>query len=132
MARTRPRPRPTQAQTLRPVATHCPAWGPSLRAAYPNRRTVTTPDAVQRLTLRMRQRPHPDCSRYRRPFPPEAEALLAPPHHQFGLDVLALVGRRRPAAHRSAPEIPPDTLYTEINALTGLPRIAAPPRSPQS
>ena len=48
MARTRPRPRPTQAQTLRPVATHCPECGHFLWAAYPSRRTVTTLDAVKR------------------------------------------------------------------------------------
>jgi hypothetical protein len=30
---------------------------------------------------------------------------LALPHHEFGLDVLALVGRLRHAAHRSVPEI---------------------------
>lgn len=105
MARTRHRPRPTQAQTLRPVATLCPECGHFLWAAYPNRRTVTTLDAVRRLTLRIRHCPNPDCSRYHRPFHPEAEALLALPHHEFGLDVLALVGRLRHAEHRSAPEI---------------------------
>lgn len=105
MARTRPRPRPTLAQTLRPVATHCPECGHLLWAAYPNRRTVTTLDAVKRLTLRLRRCPNPDCSRYHRPFHPEAEALLALPHHEFGLDVLALVGRLRHAEHRSVPEI---------------------------
>jgi hypothetical protein len=73
--------------------------------AYPNRHTVTTLDAVKRLTLRLRRCPNPDCSRYHRPFHPEAEALLALPHHEFGLDVLALVGRLRHAEHRSIPEI---------------------------
>src|SRR5205085_8234486 len=105
MARTRSRPRPTQAQTLRPVASHCPECGHLLWAAYPNCRTVTTLHAVKRLTLHIRRCPNPDCSRYHQPFHPEAESLLALPHHEFGLDVLALVGRLRHAEHRSVPEI---------------------------
>jgi hypothetical protein len=105
MARNRGRPPPTQAQTLKPVATHCPQCGNLLWAAYPNRRTVTTLDAVKRLTVHIRRCPNPDCSRYHHPFHPEAESLLALPHHEFGLDVLALVGRLRHAEHRSVPEI---------------------------
>lgn len=105
MARTRDRPRPTQSQTLRPVATHCPECGYFLWAAYPNARTITTLDAVKRITLHIRRCPNPDCSRYHRPYRPEAESLLALPHHEFGLDVLALVGRLRHAEHRSVPEI---------------------------
>ena len=38
-------------------------------------------------------------------FRPEAEPHFALPHHEFGLDVLALVGRLRHAEHRSVPEI---------------------------
>src|SRR5262249_54319771 len=68
-------------------------------------RTVTTLDAVPRLALRIRRCPNPDCARYHRPFRPEAEPLLALPHHEFGLEVLALVGRLRHAEHRSVPEI---------------------------
>src|SRR5947209_1582108 len=105
MARTCSRPHPTQAQALRPVATHCPECGHLLWAAYPNCRTITTLDAVKRLTLHIRRCPNPDCSRYHRPFHPEGESLLALPHHEFGLDVLALVGRLRHAEHRSVPEI---------------------------
>jgi hypothetical protein len=105
VVRNRSRPPPTQAQTLKPVATHCPECDHLLWAAYPNSRTVTTLDAVKRLTLHIRRCPNPDCSRYRHPFHPEAESLLALPHHEFGLDVLALVGRLRHAEHRSVPEI---------------------------
>jgi hypothetical protein len=36
---------------------------------------------------------------------PEAEGRLALPHHEFGLDVVALVGTLRYAQHRSIPEI---------------------------
>ena len=38
-------------------------------------------------------------------FRPEAEGRLALPRHEFGLDVIALVGRIRYAEHRSIPEI---------------------------
>jgi len=105
MARRPCRPRPTQAKTLTPVATRCPECGHRLWATHRKFRTVTTLDAVTRLTLRVRRCPNPDCPRYRRPCRPEAEPLFALPHHEFGLDVLALVGQLRHAEHRSIPEI---------------------------
>jgi Transposase, Mutator family len=105
MARTRQRPRPTRAQTLTPITSHCPACGHRLWADYTNYRTVTTLDAVTRLRLHIRRCPNPACPRYRRPYRPEAEPHFALPHHEFGLDVLALVGRLRHAEHRSVPEI---------------------------
>jgi Transposase, Mutator family len=105
MARRRPRPRPTRAQTLTPVTTHCPECRHALWADYTNYRTVTTLDAVTRLTLRVRRCPNPGCPRYHTPYRPEAEPHFALPHHEFGLDVLALVGRLRHAEHRSVPEI---------------------------
>jgi hypothetical protein len=105
MPRTRSRPRPSRAQTLAPVATHCPACGHALWAAYDNFRTVTALDAVLRLTLRIRRCPNPDCPRFHVPYRPEAEPHFALPHHEFGLDVVALVGRLRYAEHRSVPEI---------------------------
>src|SRR5947207_8631359 len=105
MARTRPRPPPTRTQTLTPVLTRCPVCAHPLWADYANYRTVTTLDAVTRLTLHVRRCPDPGCPRYRRPYRPEAEAHFALPHHEFGLDVVALVGRLRHAEHRSVPEI---------------------------
>jgi len=105
MARTRSRPRPTRAQTLTPITSHCPACGHRLWADYANHRTVTTLDAVTRLTLDIRRCHHLGCPRYRKPYRPEAEPHFALPHHEFGLDVLALVGRLRHAEHRSVPEI---------------------------
>jgi hypothetical protein len=105
MARTRRRPRPTCAQTLAPVTTACPTCGHAFWAGYDNSRTVTTLDAVLRLTLRIRRCPHPACPRFHVPYRPEAEPHFALPHHEFGLDVIALVGRLRHAEHRSVPEI---------------------------
>lgn len=105
MPRTRRRPRPSHAQTLKPITTHCPDCGHRLDFDYANYRTVTTLDAVTRLTLHIHRCPRPDCPRYHRPYRPEAEPHFALPHHEFGLDVIALVGRLRYAEHRSIPEI---------------------------
>ena len=73
MARTRSRPRPTRAQTLTPVTSHCPACGHRLWADYSNYRTVTTLDAVTRLTLHVRRCPNLACPRYRRPYRPDTQ-----------------------------------------------------------
>src|SRR5579871_6834052 len=105
MPRTRCRPRPTRRQTLTPVTTRCTECGHHLDFDYANYRTVTTLDAVTRLTLQIRRCPQPGCSRYHRPYRPEAEPHFALPHHEFGLDVIALVGHLRYAEHRSVPEI---------------------------
>jgi hypothetical protein len=105
MPRTRCRPHATRAQTLKPVTTHCPECGHGLDFDYVNYRTVTTLDAVTRLSLQIRRCPEPCCPRYHRPYRPEAEPHFALPHHEFGLDVIALVGRLRYAEHRSVPEI---------------------------
>ncbi|HZW29240.1 MAG TPA: transposase [Isosphaeraceae bacterium] len=57
------------------------------------------------MTLLIRRCPNLDCSRFLRPYRPEAEPHFALPYHEFGLDVLTLVGRLRHAEHRSIPEI---------------------------
>jgi len=105
MARTQSRPRPTRAQTLTPVTLRCPACQQTLWAAYSNYRTVTTLDAVTRLTLHIRRCPNSACARFHVPYRPEGEAHFALPHHEFGLDVIALVGRLRYVEHQSTPEI---------------------------
>src|SRR5919109_5142108 len=103
--RTRSRPRATCAQTLTPVLTHCPECRQQLYADYAAVRTVTTLDGVTRLTVHIRRCHNHACSRHRRPYHPEAEPHFALPHHEFGLDVITLVGRLRHAEHRSVPEI---------------------------
>jgi hypothetical protein len=105
MARLQPRPRPTHAQSLTPILDRCPQCSQRLWTDYTNARTITTLNAVTRLTLHIRRCPNPNCSRYHRPYRPEAEPHFALPHHEFGLDVVALVGRLRYADHRSVPEI---------------------------
>src|SRR6201998_1288797 len=103
--RRRPRPQPDRALTLTPVLLDCPECRHRTYADYNNFRTITTLDGVFRLTLTIRRCPNPACSRFLRPYRPEAEPHFALPHHEFGLDVMATVGRLRYAEHRSIPEI---------------------------
>jgi hypothetical protein len=74
-------------------------------ADYVNRRTVATLDGLTRLNLTIRRCHNAACPAHRRPYRPEAEGRFALPHHEFGLDVIALVGALRYAEHRSVPEI---------------------------
>ncbi len=103
--RNRPRPPFTRTQTLTPVLTLCPACQHRLYADYANVRTVTTLAGLTRLTLHIRRCHNHDCRRARQPYRPEAESHFALPHHEFGLDVIACVGRLRYDEHRSIPEI---------------------------
>jgi hypothetical protein len=101
----RPRPQPDRALSLVPVARDCPECQHRLWARYNNFRTITTLDGVLHLTLSVRRCINPDCPRFRLPYRPEAEPHFALPYHEFGLDVMATVGRLRHAEHRSIPEI---------------------------
>src|SRR3954468_11218736 len=105
MARTAPRARPERERVLETVHEHCPACGRRLRYRYDNRHTVTTLAGLVRLRLRIRRCEDPGCARYRRPYRPEAEGALVLPQHEFGLDVIALVGALRYREHRGVPEI---------------------------
>ena len=105
MARTAPRARPDREQVLETVHAHCPACGGRLRYRYDNRHTVSTLAGLVRLRLRIRRCEDPGCARYRRPYRPEAEGALVLPQHEFGLDVIALVGALRYREHKSVPEI---------------------------
>jgi hypothetical protein len=105
MARTPPRPVPTETQTLKPLLRHCPTCGETMWAAYHNYRTITTLKAVLGLTLQIRRCLNTACLQCRQPYRPEAEGRLALPKHEFGLDVIACVGQWRYGQHRSVPEI---------------------------
>ena len=105
MARTTPRPPPTHTQTLQAIVRHCPCCGASMWAAYHNYRTITTLEAVLALTLQIRRCLNRGCPHFRQPYRPEQEGRLALPKHEFGLDVLAVIGQWRYADHRSIPEI---------------------------
>jgi hypothetical protein len=76
-----------------------------MTADYANRRTVHTLAGVTRLDLTVRRCHNAGCAAHKRPYRPEAEGSFALPRHEFGLDVVALIGRLRYAEHRSVPEI---------------------------
>jgi hypothetical protein len=105
MARTTRRPEPTAHCALMPLATTCSACDHTLFLDYYNERTVTTLDHVLRLRLGIRRCDQPLCRRRAKPVRPEAEGRIALPHHEFGLDVIALVGTLRYREHQSLPEI---------------------------
>ena len=105
MAKTAKSAEPTITRALTPDRTTCPHCGTRMRADYANRRTVATLAGLTRLRLLIRRCHHAGCAAHKKPYRPEAEGGLALPHHEFGLDVIALVGRLRYAEHRSVPEI---------------------------
>ena len=105
MARTAPRPQPGREEVLETAHRHCPACGGRLRYRYDNRHTVSTLAGLVRPRLRIRRCEDPGCARCRRPYRPEAEGALVLPQHEFGLDVIALVGALRYREHRGVPEI---------------------------
>lgn len=105
MARTSPRKRPDQETALWPIRTECPACGLPMRIRYENRRTVVTLSGPQRLCLKIRRCEQVGCARQDRPYRPEAEGAIALAQHEFGLDVIALIGVQRHRHHRSVPEI---------------------------
>src|SRR5262245_5502168 len=110
MARTKPRPEPTAHCTLLPLTESCPGCGGALSLDYYNERTVTTLDDILGLRLAIRRCHNHSCGRHRKPLRPQAEGRLALPHHEFGLDVLALVGSLRYLEHKSTPQIHQDLL----------------------
>ena len=96
---------PSVTHELTPRRTNCPLCGLHMRADYTNHRTITTLIGITRLDLTIRRCRNADCSAHKKPFRPEAEGRFALPHHEFGLDVIVLVGRLRYGEHRSVPEI---------------------------
>jgi hypothetical protein len=105
MARRSARPQPHQTLELAALTCNCPACGGSLWAAYKTHRTVTTLGGTVRLRLQVRRCRTPVCPRRAVPLRPEQEGRSALPEHEFGLDVIALIGSLRHAHHRSVPEI---------------------------
>src|SRR3954463_739937 len=96
---------PDRERMLVPVRRLCPACRTSMRIRYENRRTLVTLSGTVRLGLKVRRCEAEGCARFHKPYRPEAEGALALPQHEFGLDVVALVGALRHREHRSVPEI---------------------------
>lgn len=105
MARMCARASATVEKTLKPLRERCLVCRGRMGIDYENERTVATLDGVVRLRMKIRRCHDPECVRYRRPYRPEAEGRYALPEHEFGLDVIALVGALRYGEHRSIPEI---------------------------
>ena len=104
MARTQSR-IPDHERVLRPLRRLCPACGGFMRIRYENRRTLVTLSGTLRLRLKIRRCEGVGCARHHCADRPESESALALPQHEFGLDVIALVGLLRHRDHRSVPEI---------------------------
>lgn len=105
MPRRTVRPTPERQLDLPAATRACPACGATLWAAYTSHRAVITLDGPLGLAIQVRRCRIPDCTRYGAALRAEQEGRFALPQHEFGLDVIALVGRLRHAEHRSVPEI---------------------------
>ncbi len=105
MPRRTARPLPIRTIELTTSTKACPACGGTLWAAAMARRSVTTLEGILGLRLQIRTCRNPDCQRRGACLRPEQEGRYALPQHEFGLDVIAAVGRLRHAEHRSVPEI---------------------------
>ncbi len=105
MARMTPRPQPTDIEVLECIQRKCPECNQPMWVDYENYRTITTMDAVVRLTLKVRRCQEANCSRYHKPYRPEVEGQWALPGHEFGLDVIATIGNWRYREHRTVGEL---------------------------
>jgi hypothetical protein len=105
MPRWTARSRPDRTLDLANYTKACPSCGGVLWAAAKPSRSVVTLEGIVRFHLQLRNCRNPDCQRRGICLRPESEGRFALPHHEFGLDVIALVGRLRHAEHRSIPEI---------------------------
>src|SRR5689334_23403912 len=105
MARRSARAWPDREHVLVPERTSCLACDGFMRVRYENRRRLETLSGSVRLRLKVRRCEREDCTRRHKPYRPEAEGAIALPQHEFGLDVIALVGALRHREHRSIPEI---------------------------
>lgn len=99
------RAQPARERVLVPLRQDCPGCGGHMRLRYENRRTLATLSGPVRLRLKIRRCEREGCARHRLAYRPEAEGAMALPQHEFGLDVVALVGVLRHRDHRSVPEI---------------------------
>jgi hypothetical protein len=105
MARRTPRPIASHAMTLTPLKEHCEQCGQPLWVGYHAHRTVMKLDGLWRLTIVVRRCIQPQCPRYHVAYRPEEEGRWVLPHGEFGLEVIALIGRWRKRSHRSVPEM---------------------------
>jgi hypothetical protein len=102
----RAHPQATAHHVLQPIHLHCPSCGRRMWFSYRDERVLIRLEDIVHLRLHIHRCPNAACPRYHRPYRPEAEGRLALPKHEFGLDVIALIGMLRYQGHQSVPEIP--------------------------
>lgn len=95
----------TQECVLTPEREECSTCGQRLWIAYHEHRRVVRLDGVWGLTLRVRRCHNRDCLAYHQAYVPEEAGAWALPQAEFGLDIIALVGRLRYREQRSVPQI---------------------------
>ena len=93
MARRTPRPEATQQVVLKPYQETCESCGRLLWVAHHKSRKITTLKGVCDLRLVVRQCQNSECQKYHQRYRPEEEGIWALPHAEFGLDVIAKVGK---------------------------------------
>ncbi len=105
MVRRTSQPEAAREEVLECVQQTCPVCGGWMWNKYDNFRRVRTLDGVVQLRLKVRRCATPECERFCQAYRPEAEGRWALPQHEFGLDVIALVGSLRYQQHRSVSQI---------------------------
>ncbi len=105
MPRRTARPKPSRQIELTVATGVCPGCQRPLWAASKSHRTVATLDGLVRFAVQVRRCRNRDCPRHNVSLRSEREGAIALPRHEFGLDVIALIGRLRHIEHRSVPEI---------------------------
>lgn len=105
MVRRPCQPEATKEEVLECLRQHCPLCGGWMWNKYDNVRRIRTLEGVVQLRLKVRRCATPECERFSQAYRPEAEGRWALPQHEFGLDVIALVGSLRYQQHRSVSQI---------------------------
>ena len=105
MVRRTAQPEATREEVLECVQPHCPSCGGWMWNKYDNFRRVRTLEGVVQLRLKVRRCATPQCERFCQAYRPESEGKWALPQHEFGLDVIVLVGSLRYQEHRSIGQI---------------------------
>jgi hypothetical protein len=99
------RPRPERTIELTTSIRDCPECGRKLWAANKPSRVVVTLENLIRPRMQVRSGRKTAGRRYKACLRPEEEGRFALPQQEFGLDIIALAGRRRHGGPRSVPVI---------------------------
>ena len=105
MARLNTRDPADRQDVLRCESSSCPICRKGTYLAYHNDRRLIFLTGTVYYTINVRRCRNQTCPAYKKPLRPRAEGVLALPHSEYGLDVLALIGALRYGQHRTVPEI---------------------------